>query len=133
MSNMVASLYDIRLLDELAEKKTVIHKIHPLIKVLTTILYLIIIVSFDKYELSGLLPLLFYPVIVIALADLPLVPLLKRMLIVLPLIIGIGLFNPLFDRSPLVVLPWIQISGGWISFLSILLKGVLTILASLPV
>lgn len=131
MSNMMTSLYDIRLLDELAEKRTAIHRIHPLIKVITTILYLIVIVSFDKYELSGLLPLLFYPIIVIELGDLPLVPLLKRILIVLPFIIGIGLFNPLFDRSPMAVLPWVQISGGWISFLSILLKGVLTILAAL--
>ncbi len=131
MSNMMTSLYNIRILDELAEKRTVIHNIHPLMKVLTTCLYLIVIVSFNKYELSGLLPLVFYPIIVIALADLPLVPLLKRMLIVLPLIIGIGLFNPLFDRSPMVVLPWIQLSGGWISFLAILLKGVLTILAAL--
>jgi len=131
MSNMMASIYNIRMLDELAEKSTVIHNIHPLMKVLTTCLYLVAIVSFNKYELSGLLPLLFYPIIVITLADLPLVPLLKRMLIVLPFIIGIGLFNPLFDRIPMVVLPWIQISGGWISFLSILLKGVLTILAAL--
>ncbi len=131
MSNMTTSLYNIRLLDELAEKKTIIHNIHPLIKVLTTVLYLIIIVSFNKYELSELLPLIFYPIIVIALADLPLMILLKRMLIAFPLLIGIGLFNPLFDRSTMVELPWMQLSGGWVSFLSILLKGVLTILAAL--
>ncbi|MHB1420842.1 MAG: cobalt ECF transporter T component CbiQ [Bacillota bacterium] len=131
MSNMIESLYNIRLLDELAEKKTIIHNIHPLMKVLTTCVYLIVTVSFNKYEFSGLLPLFFYIIIVIALADIPIVPLLKRMLIVSPFIIGIGLFNPFFDHSPMVVLPWIQISGGWISFFSILTKGVLTILAAL--
>jgi len=131
MSNMTASLYNIRLLDELAEKKTIIHNIHPLMKVLTTAMYLIITVSFNKYELTGLLPLVFYPVIVISLADIPIIPLLKRMLIVSPFIIGIGLFNPMFDRNPLLILPWIQISGGWISFLTIMIKGILTILAAL--
>lgn len=120
-----------KMLDELAEKKTIIHNIHPLIKVLTTGIYLIITISFNKYELTGLLPLVFYPVVVIALADIPVVPLLKRMLIVSPFIIGIGLFNPLFDRNPFLVLPWIQISGGWISFFTIMLKGVFTILAAL--
>jgi cobalt/nickel transport system permease protein len=128
---MIASLYNIRLLDELAEKTTIIHNLHPLVKVLTTCLYLIITVSFNKYELSGLLPLFFYPVIVMALADIPVVPLLKRMIVVSPFIIGIGLFNPLFDHDPVVILPWMQISGGWISFFSILTKGVLTILAAL--
>jgi len=131
MSNMSASLYNIRLLDELAEKRTIVHNIHPLVKVLTTGMYLIVTVSFNKYELTGLLPLVFYPVMVIALADIPVVPLLKRMLIVSPFIIGIGLFNPLFDRSPMVVLPWIQISGGWISFFTIMIKGIFTILAAL--
>lgn len=128
---MIASLYNIRLLDELAEKRTIIHDVHPLVKVLTTCFFLVITVSFNKYELSGLLPLFFYPVIVLALADIPLVPLLKRLVIVSPFIIGIGLFNPLFDHNPVVTLPWIQISGGWLSFLSILTKGVLTILAAL--
>ncbi|MBZ4688082.1 MAG: cobalt/nickel transport system permease protein [Clostridia bacterium] len=131
MPNLVESLYNIRILDELAEKRTIIHNIHPLMKVLTTGVYLMVTVSFGKYELSGLLPLIFYPVVLITLADIPIVPIFKRVLLVLPLIIGIGLFNPLFDKNPMIVLPWIQISGGWISFFSILIKGFLTILAAL--
>ena len=67
MANITQSLYNIRFLDELAEKQTVIHKIHPLAKLLTTMIYLIVVVSFGKYEISGLLPLVFYPVIIIAL------------------------------------------------------------------
>ncbi|MDO9535800.1 MAG: cobalt ECF transporter T component CbiQ [Bacillota bacterium] len=131
MSNIIKSLYNIRMLDELAEKRTFIHNIHPLIKVLTTCVYLTVTVSFDKYELSGLLPLIFYPVVMITLAEIPMIPILKRMLVVIPLIIGIGIFNPLFDHKPMVVLPWIQISGGWISFFSIMFKGGFTILAAL--
>lgn len=131
MSNVIESLYSIRTLDELAEKRTIIHNIHPLVKVLTTFVYLIITVSFDKYEVSRLLPLVLYPVIVTALADISIIPILKRILVVTPFIIGIGAFNPLFDKNPMVILPWIQISGGWVSFCSILIKAVLTMTAAL--
>jgi cobalt/nickel transport system permease protein len=131
MSNPADSLYNIRILDEFADKKSIIHDVHPLMKVLTTGAYLLVTVSFSNYELSGMLPLIFYPVIIMTLADIPMVPVFKRVLLALPLIIGIGLFNPIYDKSPMLVLPWITISGGWVSFFAILIKGFLTILAAL--
>jgi cobalt/nickel transport system permease protein len=130
MANIVQSLHNIRFLDELAEKQTVIHNIHPLAKLITTMIYLIVVVSFGKYEISGLLPLIIYPVVIIALAEIPLLPILKRMLLAAPLAVGIGAFNPLFDHSIIFVLGGFQFSGGWISFFSILIKFVLTVLAA---
>jgi len=133
MANIMQSLYNIRFLDELAEKRTFIHGIHPLAKLLTTIIYLIVVVSYGKYQISGLLPLIFYPVVVMALADIPVVPILKRMLFVAPLAIGIGAFNPLFDNRIIFVLGGFQLSGGWVSFFSILIKCGLAVLAALIV
>lgn len=130
MANIIQSLYNIRFLDELAEKQTVIHNIHPLAKLLTTMIYLIVVVSFGKYEISGLLPLIFYPIIIIALAEIPLLPILKRMLLIAPLAVGIGVFNPLFDHSTVSVLGGVYLSGGWISLFSILIKFFLTVLAA---
>jgi cobalt/nickel transport system permease protein len=130
MANIIQSLYNIRFLDELAGKQTAIHKLHPLAKLLTTVIYLIVVVSFGKYEISVLLPLILYPVIIIALAEIPLLPILKRMLLVAPLAVGIGAFNPLFDHSIIFALGGLQLSGGWISFFSILIKFVLTVLAA---
>ncbi len=119
MSKMVDSVYNIRLLDELARKDTSIHRIHPVSKLMTTIIYLIVVVSFDRYEISGLLPFVFYPMILILLAELPAVPIFKRLLMVEPLIIGIGILNPLFDPR------------GWTTFGSIMVKGGLTVTACL--
>jgi cobalt/nickel transport system permease protein len=126
---MIKSLYNIRLLDEIADKNTMIHNIHPVAKLLTTIVFLIVTVSFGKYEISRLLPLVLYPIIVMIIAEIPIVPIMKRLLIAAPFVIGLGIFNPLFDVKPMIVLPWIQISGGWISFISIIIKCVLTVLA----
>ncbi len=133
MAGIIKSLYEIRFLDELAEKRTVIHSIHPLAKILTTMIYLVVVVSFDKYVISGLLPLVFYPVVVIALAEIPLLPILKRMLLVAPFALGIGVFNPIFDHKIMFVTDWFQLTGGWVSFFSIIIKSILTVLAALTV
>ncbi|KUO49047.1 MAG: cobalt ABC transporter permease [Desulfitibacter sp. BRH_c19] len=130
MSKIIDSFYNIRILDEIAEKDTVIHKIHPLMKVFTTFVFLITAVSFGKYELSGLIPLIFYPITIMALAEIPAIPILKRMIIVMPFIICIGAFNPFFDTNTIVIFSDITISAGWVSFVSLLLKGIMTILAA---
>ena len=130
MSKVINSLYNMRLLDDLARKETSIHKLHPLVKLLTTLIYLIVVVSFGRYEIGSLLPFVFYPVIIFALAELPVAPILKRILIVCPFIIGIGILNPLFDHHTMV-LGGIVISRGWITFLSIFIKCGLTVTASI--
>jgi cobalt/nickel transport system permease protein len=130
MTNIINSLYNMRLLDDLARKDSSIHKIHPLIKLLTTILYLIVVVSFDRYEISGLLPFVFYPILIFALGEIPTAPILKRILLIEPLIIGIGILNPLFDAHTVVIAGFV-ISRGWITFLSIFIKCGLTVTASI--
>lgn len=130
MANIMNSLYNMRLLDDLAQQETVLHKLHPLMKLLTTVSYLTVVVSFERYEIAGLLPLLFYPVMVFTLAELPVKPILSRILIVSPFIIGIGILNPLFDHQT-YLLGGREISRGWVTFLSILLKSGLTVTAAL--
>lgn len=119
MSKIVDSIYNIRLLDDLARKNTVIHRIHPITKLLATIVYLIAVASFNRYEISGLLPFIIYPMFLILLAELPAAPIFKRLLMVEPLIIGIGILNPLFDPR------------GWITFGSIMIKCGFTVTACL--
>jgi len=130
MSNMINSLSNMRLLDDLARKETFIHKIHPLIKLLTTVVYLTVVVSFERYEIIGLLPFIFYPILIFAFAELPVAPILKMILLIEPFIIGIGILNPLFDQSK-VLFGGIAISKGWVTFLSILIKCSLTVTASI--
>ena len=119
MSKIIDAIYNIRLLDELAEKETAIHRIHPIPKLLATIVYLIVVVSFDRYEISGLLPFVFFPMVIMILGELPAMPILKRLLMVEPLIIGMGILNPLVDPR------------GWITFASIMIKSGLTVMACL--
>lgn len=125
---MQNSLHQMRLLDELARRPNSINNLHPLTKLLTTLAYLVVVVSFGRYEISALLPLVFYPVILLAFTDLPIGEIMKRIGWTLPFIIGLGMFNPIFDHQTVSVLGF-SISQGWLTFLSIFIKCVLTVAA----
>ncbi|GAA0179851.1 cobalt ECF transporter T component CbiQ [Clostridium sediminicola] len=129
MSNIIYSIFNIRYLDELASKKSVIHNINPVIKLLVTLIYLVVILSFGKYDIVPLIPYIFYPIIIFTLSEIPFLQILKRTFIVFPLVIGIGIFNPIFDTQTYGVILGIGISGGWISFVSLLIKCTLMVLA----
>jgi cobalt/nickel transport system permease protein len=121
------AFYDIGHLDTLADGDTLLHRLDPRAKLLTAVVFIFIVVSYDKYEIAGLLPFFLYPAMLIGLGDLPLGYLLRKLLIVSPFIIFIGIFNPWLDRTVMVQLGPLGISGGWISFLSLLLRFALTV------
>jgi len=130
MPDITALIYNLRLLDDLARQDTRIHRIHPLAQLLTTIAFITVVISFGRYEIGHLLPLLFYPILIFSLGEIPVLPLLKRLLIVSPLIIGIGILNPLFDQQPITIAS-VTLARGWLTFLVLCLKGGLTVIAAL--
>jgi len=125
------AFYDIGRLDTLAEGDTFLHRLDPRAKLLVTLIFTISVVSFDKYEIAGLLPFFIFPAILIGLGNLPAGYLLKKLLIVSPFVVFIGIFNPWLDREILVQLGPLAISGGWISFISLIMRFSLTVGAAL--
>ena len=130
MSNFINTVNNMGLLDDMSRQKSYIHKLHPLTKLTTTLAYLIFVVSFDRYEITGLLPLFIYPIIVLTLADIPAKFILKRLLFIEPFIIGIGVLNPILDHNIINVSGY-AISAGWITFISIFLKSGFTVTAAI--
>jgi len=118
-------------LDTLAYRDSWVHRLDPRIKLLTTLIFIVTVASFDKYDVSALLPFFIFPLAMIFGGRLPARFLIKRVLLVAPFAVMIGIFNPLFDQAPLLQIGAWSISGGWISFLSILLRFTLTISAAL--
>lgn len=131
MSGLKSSVNNLKLLDELSTQETIIHNLHPLAKVLTTFLFLVMVVSFDKYEITGFLPFSLYPVVLIVLGDIPVWPIIKRVLVAMPFALGVGIFNPIFDQTSVYLWSDVYVFGGWISFLSILIRFFLTVLGAL--
>lgn len=118
-------------LEELAEGNTALHRLHPGVKLLGTLFYLICLLSFGPYDLGRLAPFLCYPLIATALGEIPMGLLLRRTLIALPFSLFAGLGNLIFDRNVLYSLGRLSITGGMISCGSILLRTVLVVWAVL--
>ncbi|MDF2656166.1 MAG: cbiQ2 [Bacillota bacterium] len=131
MSKLAESLNKIQTLEELSDGITVLHRIHPMAKMITTIFFLVVVISFDRYQISGLVPFFIYPILMMAIGEIPYKSVLSRLVIALPFSFFAGLSNPILDRQTAFLLAGLPISWGLLSFFSILLKTVLTVMAVL--
>jgi len=126
-----ASYSGIGRLDRLSYGDTVVHRLDPRAKVVATLLFVVVVVSFPKYEVLSLLPFFLFPVLVGALGDIPPGFIVKKVVAVSPFAVFVGIFNPVFDPGTVTIAQGVSISAGWISFAAILVKFALTISAAL--
>ncbi|HBF35415.1 TPA: cobalt ECF transporter T component CbiQ [Candidatus Sumerlaeota bacterium] len=131
MSPIESALLDLNRLEDLARQDTALHRIDPCAKVLTTLVFLVAVASFNKYAVAALLPLCIYPIVLIAVGNLQPSFLFKPILLALPFVFCMAIFNPLFDRVIIMSIGPAPISGGWVSFCSILLRFALSVSAAL--
>ena len=130
MNKMEKALWELAEMDELAAQDSPIHRLCPTAKLLTTIAYILLVVSFPKYDLSGLIVMLLWPVLLFQFSGIPVHLCFYKLRIVLPLVMAVGLFNPIFDRQILVRIGTVGVSGGVISMLTLMMKGVFCLMAS---
>ena len=130
MSRIEALLRGIDSSDALSSQDTWLSRRDPRALILTTLAFLVVVVSFPRHAVAALLPLAFYPVVLARLGEIPLPMVGTRVLLALPLALMVGIFNPLFDTSPRGELLGQAISGGWLSFASIMVRAVLAVAAA---
>lgn len=126
MSTPGSALAGLSRLDELARAATPVHRLDPRAKVLATLVYLVCVASFDRYEVLGLLPFVFYPVALAAAGGLPAGLLARRLAVVAPFALIVGAFNPLLDREVVAHVGPLAVTAGWVSYASIVLRFLLT-------
>jgi len=117
-------------MDQTAQRDQWLNHIHPLVKLLVTVSFIVDTVSFSKYDLTGLLRMGIYLIVVFILGEISFGNALKRLRIVLPVVCLMGLFNPIFDRRPVMELGKITITAGVLSMLTLMVKGIYSVLAS---
>lgn len=131
MPNFDTEYLNIGYLDTLSYKQTFIHGINPVIKLLVTLAFIFSVVSFPKYDVHRMVPFFLFPVLVISAGDIPVKAVLKKLLVVSPFVLFIGIFNPVFDTEIVYTIFGMPVSGGWISYASIMIKFVLTVSSAL--
>lgn len=130
MDQMTNAMLELADLDALSKMDSTIHRRHPLVKLLVTIAYIMIVVSFSKDQLSALIPMVLYPVLLFQLSGISMRVCFYKMRFILPLVCAVGIWNPILDRQMVLQIGALSISSGMISFMTLLLKGVFSLMAS---
>lgn len=130
MPDIRKAALEIREMDSLANMSSVIHSLNPLVKLIVTIAYIFIVASFGKYQLSGLFPMILYPAFLFSLSGISVKICMYKLRFMIPLVCAVGIFNPLIDRNILFSVGAISITGGMVSMITLMLKGILCICAS---
>lgn len=120
-------------MDILSYQDTPVHKLDPRVKLLVLLVFILTILSSGRYEVSGLVPFIIFPVYLMTSGNIPVNYIMKKILYVSPFALMIGVFNPLFDTNIIMMLGSMGVSGGWISFVSIMIRFGLTVSAALAV
>lgn len=118
----------IKSMDELASRQSPLHRLSSLSKLILTLVYIILIVSFDKYDFMRLFVMMVFPVIGYTVSGISLRLCFYRLRFVLPLVLAVGIFNPIFDRQPLMAVGSLVISGGTVSMITLMMKGVFSLM-----
>ena len=126
--NKISVIYS---LEQLSSGNSVIHSLHPMSKLLFTFVFIITVISFDRYDIYRFIPFILYLAIIIALSKTPFLMLLKRVLIVIPFCLFIGITNLVFEQNIAFTIGNLNITFGFLSFCVILFRAFLCVMAVL--
>ena len=118
-------------MDELGRIDSPIHRLDARVKILTTVAFIVVVMSFGRYEVSPLMALFIYPFALMAAGNIPVAYIFKKVAIAAPFAICVGMFNPFLDQEVMGFLGGHPIAAGWFSFASILVRFSLTVSAGL--
>ena len=118
-------------MERTARMQSPLHRTDARAKLLVTVVFLVTMLSVPPYRLSELLLFFVFPIFTCAMGGLRYGPIFRRSLVVLPFVAFIGVFNLFYDREPVFRVGALVVTAGWISFLSIILRGLLSVQALL--
>ena len=129
MNSIEKNLSELNKLQNLQQRSHWMNDLHPLGKLLLSVLYIFTVVSFDKYALTGLIVMSVYPIFGFIVGELSFKEGLYRMRLILPLVLFVGVFNPFFDRQVVTMMGALSITGGVLSMVTVMLKGFYSVLS----
>lgn len=129
MSKLEKAIDELNRPEQTEEQCSPLHTLDARAKLLVTLLFLLTVLSIPLTNLSTLILFTVYPVVSCAMAGIRYGIIFKRSLIVLPFILLIGIFNPLLDRQVMFYWEGVGITYGWITFVSILIRGLISVQA----
>lgn len=124
-------LCELDAMERTAQGQSPLHLLDARAKLLVTVVFLVTMLSVPLYRLSEILLYFVFPILSASMGGVGYAAIFRRSLFVLPFVTLIGLFNIFYDREPFFFIGRVAITGGWVSFLSIVLRGLLSVQALL--
>lgn len=126
MSKIEQALCELNRMERASVRSSPLHALDARAKLLVTLLFLVCVLSLPAADLAGVILYLVYPIISAAVAGISYGIVFRRSLLVLPFVLFVGIFNPIFDRQVVFSVGGVAVTSGWLSFLSIVLRGLLS-------
>lgn len=123
MDRLHRAIKDVHRLDDLAARDTWLNRLAPLPKLLAAVVYLAVTLSFGRYQLTGVLGMGLWPLLLLELADFTPGDALRAFKPVAVLLTVVGLCNLPFDRAVLLHAGPLSVTGGMLSLGVLLAKG----------
>ena len=105
--------------------------LHPLCILAITVVYLVAMLSVPPDALAMLLWFAIYPIVMSAVIGRSFSRIFAGSLVALPFALLIGLFNPVYDTRIMFTIGGVAISHGWVSYISIIVRSMLSVQALL--
>lgn len=116
-------------LNSLSRARDVEAAFDPRCLTLVTILYLVALLSVPMTDIAKVIWMGTYPIVMSQYLAGGYWRLLRGSLFIIPFIMLIGVFNPVFDRVTVMTVGGVRISRGWVTFVSIILRGLWSVQA----
>lgn len=130
MSKLGNTIYELHTIESLAGKDQWMNHIYPLVKLVLTVIYIGVVVSFGKYDLAHLLLMGVYPSVLFVVGEISFRESFWHLRVILPLVCMVGLLNPFFDRQVVFDVGGFGVTGGMISMITLVVKGCYSVFAS---
>ncbi len=119
-------------IDRYAQGRSPVHALDARAKTAAVLAYLFVLISFDRYAVSALVPMAVAPLGMLLIAGVSVRFALRRVLILSPFIVFLAAACPFYDRAWHVVVfgPWqFTVTGGWLTAAGITVKFALGVAA----
>lgn len=106
-------------------------RVDPRSLLLVTVIYLCMMLAIPTAHIDVLLWFALYPIIASPLFGLKYSTVFLQSLIILPVVVLLGIFNPIFDKTPVAPIGGLTLTNGWLLFIGIIVRGLLSMQALL--
>lgn len=120
---------ELRKMEQSARGNGILNRCPCACKVFVTVAVIAAGASVPRYRLDVSSLLLLYPAILFFVSKASVKECIRRIRLMIPFLIFVGIANPILDRETLFVLGGLEISGGIVSMITLFEKGILAVLS----